>query len=277
MPYVDADDGAKLYYNEYGPRLERDPLILIHGSLGDYRDWANQAPLFSESKFRVVAYSRRNHYPNTWKDYPSNYSLLTERDDLITLIRDLSDGPASLIGHSYGGFVAALVARDYPSFVSKLVLAEPPIFTMLNSKGDLNLAEEFVKETVEPAKRYLMINEFESAVKVFLDGIAGRHSYDRLKPQVREVMKDNAKTARHEIEITLERDPFDCKDARRITSPTLLVKGERSPKILKSITNELSKCIPNNKVVTMSRSSHGVIWEDWKLFNKTVVQFLKES
>jgi non-heme chloroperoxidase len=277
MPYALSSDDVRLYYEEHG---QGEPLVLVHGSLGDYRDWGNQLTSFSNSGFKTVVYSRRNHYPNSWRDYPGNYSLLAERDDLLALLKEFSE-PANLVGHSYGGYVAALVARDYPDYVRKLVLIEPPIFTMLGEdKGgeNLDLGFKFLKEIIEPARRYLRTNDFESAVRVFLDGITGINGvYDRLKPPFRQIILDNSKTALPEIEITPERDPFDCTDAGRVNSQTLLVKGEDSPKVLQSITIELSKCIPNCKLVTIPKSSHGVIWDNPKIFNETVVQFLKRG
>lgn len=277
MPYALSNDDARLYYEEHG---QGELLVLVHGSLGDYRDWGNQFNFFSNSGFKVVAYSRRNHYPNSWRDYPRNYSLLTERDDLFALLKEFGE-PANLIGHSYGGYVAALVSRDCPDYVRKLVIVEPPIFTMLGEdKGgeNLELGFKFLKETIEPARQYLRTNDFESAARVFLAGITGINGVcDRLKPPFRQIMLDNAKTALPEIEITPERDPFDRIDARHINSQTLLVKGEGSPKVLQSITVELSKCIPNCKLVTIPKSSHGVIWDNPKLFNETVVQFLKRA
>jgi non-heme chloroperoxidase len=282
MPYATTEDGAELYYEEYRPQgNEAELLVLVHGSLGDFRDWANQIRYFQNSGFRVVTYSRRNHYPNAWKNYPGNYSLSTEKDDIVSLLRELGGNQASLIGHSYGGFAVALMARDYPEYVRKLVLIEPPILTILGNdpaeKESIALERKFARDTIEPAREFLQKGEFESALSVFLDGISGiRGLYHRLKAPLRTIMLDNARTALPEIEITPERDPFGCLDAKRIHSSTLLVKGEWSPKILQFVTDELSKCIPKSKVVTIQKSSHGVIWDNPQLFNESVLRFLKE-
>lgn len=270
--WLALSDGAKLYYDDKG---QGDLTVLVHGSLGDYRDWADQVPFLSNRGFRVVSYSRRNHYPNPWRNYPSNYSLLTERDDLVSLLKELKE-PAYLIGHSYGGFAAALAARDDPALVRKLVLAEPPIFTLLKDREDVALSLKFLSETIEPGKKYLKEDNFELGIRVFLEGISGiKGVYDKLKPQFRQVMLDNSKTAVAEIEITSERDPFDCEDARRINVPTLLVKAEGSPRILRSIVLELAKCIPASQVATIARSSHGMIWDNPKIFNESVLEFLR--
>jgi non-heme chloroperoxidase len=278
MPFATAGDGAEIYYEEYRSQQEGDLLLLVHGSLGDYRDWSNQISFFQDAGFRVVTFSRRNHYPNKWKDYPQNYSLLTERDDIVSLLKTIGGQPADIVGHSYGGFATVLVAIDFPQYVRKIVLAEPPIFTIIRPTDaeNISLALEFLGKTIDPAREFLKKGDFESGLKVFLDGITGeRGLYGRLKPPLRDIMLNNARTALSEIEITPERDPFDCEDAMQISVPTLLVKGDESPKILQSVITELSKCIEKSKVESITQSSHGVIWEKPNLFNETVLRFLK--
>lgn len=273
MPFL-TFNGTEFFFAEQG---KGELVILVHGSLGDYRDWERQTGPLSESGFRVVSYSRRNHYPNPWKDYPSNYSLKTERDDLISILNEFGE-PANLIGHSFGGFISALVARDYPDLVRKLVLAEPPIFTLLNEGENLSIAGKFFEEVIAPAKKRLQKNSVESGIRIFLDGITGSMDvYDKLKPKYRKVILDNAHTALAEIEITPERDPFDWTDASKISAPTLLVKGQDSPKVLQSIILQLLKCIPKSKAETVPNSSHGMIWDNSKLFNEKVIEFLKEE
>lgn len=274
MPFLSVS-GTKFFFTEEG---EGELVVLVHGSLGDYRDWERQVePLSSKSGFRAFAYSRRNHYPNPWKDYPSNYSLKTERDDLAGILRRLGE-KAHLVGHSYGGYVVALVARDYPDLVKKIVIAEPPIFTLLRDTKDQMFADRFLEEVIEPAKKSLKENNIEPAIRIFLEGITGSKGvYEDLKPKYRNIMLDNAKTALAEIEITPDRDPFDCKDASRILAPTLLIKGTSSPKVLQSVVVQLGKCIPKSKVEDVPRASHGMIWDNSKYFNEKVSEFLSEA
>jgi non-heme chloroperoxidase len=41
----------------------RDPVVFVHGGLQDYRMWELHRSAFAE-RYRVIAYSRRNHFPN---------------------------------------------------------------------------------------------------------------------------------------------------------------------------------------------------------------------
>ena len=41
------------------------PIILIHGTLSDFREWQLQIDKFAQN-YRVISYSRRYGYPNQW-------------------------------------------------------------------------------------------------------------------------------------------------------------------------------------------------------------------
>ena len=53
-------NGTTLHYVDCG---EGDPLVFVHGSLGDLHTFQRQLPTFAKT-FRVIAYSRRFAPPN---------------------------------------------------------------------------------------------------------------------------------------------------------------------------------------------------------------------
>jgi pimeloyl-ACP methyl ester carboxylesterase len=68
--------------------------------------------------------------------------------------------------------------------------------------------------------------------------------------------------------------PLTCEDAGRIKSPTLLLTGERSLKMLKMVVEELDRCLTNNELVTVPSSSHETASENPEAYNKIVLDFL---
>ena len=105
-------------------------LVLVHGTLIDFRYWTAQMDPFAE-RSRVIAVSLRHHYPNPSTDGQSDSGLRVHAADIAALIRTLAGPPVHLVGHSYGGFVALLVARDHPGLVRSLVLEEPALLNGL--------------------------------------------------------------------------------------------------------------------------------------------------
>jgi pimeloyl-ACP methyl ester carboxylesterase len=82
------------------------PLIFIHGIPTDYRAWDAQLEPFSR-KYDVIAYSRRLARPNQNTEEYAKSTIENNSADLIGLIQNLGLSPVHLVGHSYGGFIAA--------------------------------------------------------------------------------------------------------------------------------------------------------------------------
>jgi pimeloyl-ACP methyl ester carboxylesterase len=78
-------NGVKLHYLEKGSGI---PVVLIHGGLGDYREWNPQIERIS-SHYRVIAYSRRYNYPNNNAEIPPDHSAIVEARDLAALLDEL--------------------------------------------------------------------------------------------------------------------------------------------------------------------------------------------
>jgi pimeloyl-ACP methyl ester carboxylesterase len=64
------------------------------------------------ARYHVVAYSMRYHYPNAWTEGQYSYQV-------VALFQALNLGPVHLVGHSYGGVVAAFVAKEHPELGSR--------------------------------------------------------------------------------------------------------------------------------------------------------------
>ncbi len=102
----------------------------------------------------VIAYSRRLARPNQNKeDYP-NSTVENNSVDLIGLIQNLALSPAHLVGHSYGGFVAAYTTATHPEHVRTLTLIEPAVSTIL-LKNRKSLAEFLSLLLTSPLNRDL--------------------------------------------------------------------------------------------------------------------------
>src|SRR5215813_6775072 len=127
-------NGLTLHYIERG---QGTPVVLVHGTLGDYRTWDGQLEAFSNG-YQLISYSRRYHYPNEWPKDATDFSVTIHASDLAAFIKALNLPPVHLIGHSYGAFITFLVARDHPEVIRSLTLGEPPIMPLLGTtpEGD---------------------------------------------------------------------------------------------------------------------------------------------
>ena len=100
-------NGHEMAYIEHG---RGDPLVLVHGSLNDYRAWACQIATFS-SNYRTIAVSLRCFDPELPHSEGEDFSVQRHAEDLASFVKSLKTGPIHLIGHSRGGDVALILAR----------------------------------------------------------------------------------------------------------------------------------------------------------------------
>jgi non-heme chloroperoxidase len=270
MPSVRVDD-IHLEYIEQG---DGDDLIFVHGSLYDYRSWNLQIGPFSE-EYRVVAYSRRSHYPNHWVEYAPDYSLLTESEDLASVIRALKlDAPVHIVGHSFGAYVAAMMAKDHPELVRTLVLAEPPILSLLandpSSLGLYGVLEDNINERVLPLYQE---GKYDDAVREFVDSVSfQKGTFDRIRPELKEILLQNARTLAEVV--APHTQDFTEDDAKKILAPTLLVGGENSTLVNHRIIEILERNLPVRERVVIKNASHAMQLQNAKDFNESILAFL---
>lgn len=270
LKYITIGD-TELAYTEQG---KGETVILVHGGLGDYRTWAAQMTPLSKY-FRVIAYSRRYHFPNKWVGDASDYSLRLHAADLIAFIRTLERGPVHLVGHSYGGAVAAIAAAEHPELIRSLVLIEPRLLQLLPKTPETDAYHAERREVTQKVIGLLRAGDEKQAVKNFLTFTRGAVGEEKISASVLEVMEDNVQTLRPMLTAVEPPNTFVCEDAQRIKAPVLLVSGGLSPKIYAPLMSQLQKCLQKSEQVTISGSSHGVMQENPQAFNGTVLQFLR--
>jgi pimeloyl-ACP methyl ester carboxylesterase len=116
----------------------------------------------------------------------------------------------------------------------------------------------------------------EEASNGFIDFTMGDRAFKRLHAKTRQMILRNSRTLAAELP-TPERDSFTAKDAGRISTPTPLVRGERSPHMFQTITSILSKSMPRATVFTIRDSSHAPYSTHPARYNKAVLDFLRDT
>jgi pimeloyl-ACP methyl ester carboxylesterase len=67
-----------------------------------------------------------------------------------------------------------------------------------------------------------------------------------------------------------------CEDVQQVTVPTLLLNGERSPRMFHVIAAEVARCLPNVEHATIPNVSHSTN-ANTQAFNETVLAFLAKQ
>ncbi|NNF59579.1 MAG: alpha/beta hydrolase [Rhodothermaceae bacterium] len=277
-------NGTALEYAEAG---NGEPLVLVHGSANDYRTWDQQHDAFAED-YRVLAYSRRYHWPNESIPDGTDYAMQEHVDDLQALLRTLGAAPAHLVGHSYGAFLCLLLALREPSLVRTLVLAEPPVITLLTSNPPkpLELLKLFATRPrmaaallrfgmtgVVPATQAFQRGDTDAGIRIFGDAVFGQGSYDRLPESRKALIQDNRTAIQAEF-LGSGFMPLDADAVRQVQIPTLLVTGEHSISLFHRLTDRLRELLPQAEQVEIPGASHRMHQDSASAFNAAVLSFL---
>ena len=265
-------NGAELFALEEG---RGEPLVLVHGSLADYRTWLAQVREFSR-RHLVIAYSRRYHFPFAQAPEGSVYSVSVQAEDLAEVIRTRAGGRAHVVTSSYGGCVALCVALAHPPLIRSLVLCEPPLMNWLGKSTEGSALFPVVEAAQRASETAFRAGNPEEGVRLFSDMAIGPGVFASLPPRSRARMMDNA------FELSLEMSApenlffpqFTCEELQGSDVPVLMLNGDRSPELYGPITTELRRCLRRAERRTIANAAHVIHGMNPADFSAAVTEFI---
>ena len=240
MPYATRGDGA--------------PLLFVHGSLCDYRYWNGQMAALSR-RFRCVSVSLSHYWPADDLALQGAFSWWTHVAELAEFITAMDLGPVHLVGHSRGGCVAFHLARDYPHLVQSLTLADPGGPLHVDGVPDATLppATEALRAR---AAQLIEDGDVDAGLELFVDSVSLPGIWRKSPAAFRTMAIDNAATLPMQF-----RDPLPAYTraaAQAIACPTLLIAGEKSPRMYRDNVRQLAAWIARADTRTIAGASHGM-------------------
>lgn len=281
--FVDVK-GAKLFCQVMGEgKGKGHPVIVIHGGPG--LDQGYLLPQMAElaENHEVIFYDQRASGRSTGDITEDSMQLDTFVEDLDAVRRAFGLKKVTLLGHSWGGFLAMEYACDHPEAVEKLILMS----SMAPSSDELSQfitnwlkimapiqeelkhirgSPEFLSgdpETVENYyrlidRRYCYNPEKANELSLRMSWKAGINSF-MINDMVRE---------------TVFLKPFDLHDElKELHIPVLIIHGDADP-IPFSTAEKTHKTIQGSKFVLLKECGHYPYVEQPKLLFKTLNEFL---
>lgn len=119
-------NGQNLYIKTFGDSKNK-PLIFLHGGPGynAVNFEVTTAQKLADQGFYVIVYDRRGEGRSI--DSAAKFTFEQTCDDLITIFKTKKIKKATLIGHSFGGILAAKFTEKFPKKVSSIVLVGAPV------------------------------------------------------------------------------------------------------------------------------------------------------
>ena len=231
-----------------------EPIVLLHGTGGSGRQWAEFAEAL-HTEFQVVVpdlcgYGGTTHWPGE-----GTFNLAIEAD-LVHALIDKFKKPVHVVGHSFGGAVALKLALRYPEQLKSLTVVEPASFHLLRHGDDMDdLAFRQISEVAAVIASAVNCGDYLGAMRRFVDFWNGNGAWNALpKPQ-------RISLARRINKVTLDfwatlNDPTRRGDLFNVAVPTLVIFGERSPLPTRRICFHLARVLPDVRQRAIAGAGH---------------------
>lgn len=253
-------EGLRIAYERAG---EGPPIVLLHGFVGDSREWRRQIDGLSD-EFTVVAWDAPGSGRSS--DPPESFRMPDYADCLAGFVDALGLGRPHVAGLSFGGGLALELYRRHPTIPITLVLAAayagwagslPPEVVEQRLRQSLQLADrppdQFVRAMIPT-----LFSESASAERV--DEFAA-------------IMSEfHAAGFRAMARSLAEADLRDVLP--RIDVPTLLLYGDKDVRAPLNVAEDLHAAIPTSRLVVMPGVGHMSSLEAAERFNAEVRSFL---
>jgi len=233
-------NGAEIYYAIYG---SGEPLILLHGGLGNTDYWGGQIASFS-AKYKVINIASRGHGRSTRDDQAYGYHLMAS--DILAVMDFLSIKKAAIVGWSDGGNIGIDIAVNNPDRLVKLFA----FGANFNPSG--------VKPTVETDATFGAYVERAAADYARLSKTPDQ--FDDFVAQISEMWA--------------KQPNFTPEQLKSIRVPVAVALGEHDEAINLEHTKQMASLIPSSTLILLPNLSHFAMWQDPQAFNTAVLKYL---
>ena len=262
--------GVELHYAEGG---SGEPLIFVHGVMGDWLTWAPQWPAFCASH-RCITYSRRYNHPNRNAMPSPDHSALIEAEDLAQFMTVLGIQRASLVASSYGAFVALALAANRPERVQTIVAVEPAMlcYAEFSAAGRAALST-FKQQVIEPANAAFRVGDDQRGAQIMTGGIhAGGATPLDAAAMARRLQNAHAMRM---LALSTNEFPLLAPDVLAgLACPVLLISGRQTAELHAEVFRNVCAAMPQAQVVYIEDAGHPVPRDQPERFNSAALAFL---
>ncbi|KIV71290.1 hydrolase, alpha/beta fold family [Bacillus mycoides] len=286
--------GKKLYVETHGSPKNK-PVLFLHGGPGEscYDFSFHQAERLKDSLY-VIMIDQRGVCRSEGITEEESFGLNDLVEDCEEIRKLLQIEKWSVIGHSFGGYVALLYARAYPNSIEKIIFEGPTFDFALTSRALLQktgtLLKKYGKEAAaEDCFAYLSNNASSEELL---------EAYIRLSAELEEKRMEIYNYKKDETDDSLYSDEewevfsnrskihFDrlksegaCHTSllskiKDIQNPMLLIVGKHDVVTCEKQIEIFNKDAQNGEHIIFEESGHTPHYEEADRFAETVIHFL---
>jgi pimeloyl-ACP methyl ester carboxylesterase len=208
------------------------PLLLLHGAIGAETQLMPLAELLS-AHYKVYTFNFTGH---GGKPYAAGFSIASFANEVLDYMAENNLEKPLIFGYSMGGYVAMYLAKHHPEKVEKLA----------------TLATKFYWDSETAAKEVKMLNPDAITKKLpkFAETLQNRHHPEDWKVLL-------GKTAEMMLKMG-ENNPLSQEDYGHISTPSLVLLGDRDKMVGLDETVNVYKALPNGYFGVLPGTPHPI-------------------
>lgn len=272
MPYVTADDGVRLYYEEAGSGR---PLVLVHEFAGDLRSFEPQLRHFGK-RYHTIAFNARGFPPSDVPEQVSSYSQARAADDILSVIDGIGEDRAHVVGLSMGGFATLHFGLRHQDRALSLCIGGCGYGAELDKRDSFRSEADIIAGFIR-----------DSGMEAFAERYAfgpTRVQFENKDPrgfaEFKQMLSGHSAlgSANTQAGVQKERPSLYhlVDEMKRITVPTLIITGDEDwPCLMPGIL--MKQTIPSSALAVIPNAGHAINIEEPDDYNRIVGEFLAQA
>ena len=253
-------------------------VVLAHGGGQTRHSWGGTADVLANTGHRVVSMDLRGHGDSDWAP-DGDYHMSAYRDDALAVVRSIGS-PVAWVGASLGGMTGLHAVNEAPELFSALVLVD--ITPRPAAAGVSRILEFMAKDAVDG---FATLDDAADAIAEYQPHRPRPTDLSGLSKNLRQ--GDDGRWRWHwdpafldtrtggTSEHARDRHHDDLVEiARRLTLPTLLVRGKLSDLVTEAEVAEFLEMVPHARYVDVANAAHMIAGDRNDVFTDAVVTFL---
>lgn len=291
MKKVNLPNGETLAYREREGGEQR--VLLIHGNMTSSKHWDLVLEKMDPS-FKLYAVDMRGFGGSTY--LKPIQSIKDFSDDIKQFVDVIGLTDFSIVGWSTGGAVAMQFVADYPGICEKLVLLASastrgyPFFGLTEAGlPDLNNRLQTYEDVKQDSKTLAIQGAYDSRNRDLLKATWNMLIYTKNQPNEEQYEEyvDDMLTQKNLAEVYHALNTFNISSihngltegnnqAKDITVPTLVLRGERDLVIAEHMATEIMEDLGKNaRFVELKDCGHSPLVDDLDQLLNEMTNFLK--
>jgi len=275
-----ASGNSKLHYKTFG---SGQPILIINGGPGmNCEGFGYIADEISKFGYQTIIYDQRGTGKSTVEKIDREHITMDLMvQDMENLRKHLNIEKWTILGHSFGGMLAAYYTSKHPDAVEKIIFSSSGGINMNFTKyAQKRIADNLTKIQKDSVDFYAAkINNGDNSLKtkkLRAKYLANAYVFDKTKaPIIAERLIQANFDINSIVFQNLINTNFDCSDKfKNFKKPVLILQGENDIISIET-AQEIKTAFPNSELITMKNCGH-YGWLDAKdVYFNAVKRFLK--